>query len=116
MEKELFLRLTQYHTELGPTELGHQELADPGVPGTQPKHAKPSQIEIESAVRTLIRAAGDNPEREGLVDTPARVARAYGEWFSGYTIDPAALLSRTFSEAASYQETVQLCDIPLIST
>ncbi len=64
----------------------------------------------------MIRAAGDNPEREGLVDTPARVARAYGEWFAGYAIDPAALLSRTFTEAESYQETVLLCDIPLVST
>ncbi len=73
-------------------------------------------MDIEAAVRTLIRAAGDNPEREGLVDTPARVARAYREWFSGYAIDPVALLSRTFTEAESYQETVLLCDIPLVST
>lgn len=73
-------------------------------------------MEIEAAVRTLIRAAGDNPGREGLIDTPARVARAYREWFSGYAIDPATLLNQTFTEAASYQETVLLCDIPLVST
>ena len=73
-------------------------------------------MEIEAAVRTLIKAAGDNPAREGLVDTPARVARAYDEWFSGYAIDPTALLSRTFAEAESYRETVLLCDIPLVST
>lgn len=79
-------------------------------------HGKPDRADIESAVRTLIRAAGDNPDREGLVDTPARVARAYREWFSGYAIDPAALLSRTFAEAQSYQETVVLCNIPLVST
>lgn len=79
-------------------------------------HGKPDRAGIESAVRTLIRAAGDNPDREGLVDTPARVARAYREWFSGYAIDPAALLSRTFAEAQSYQETVLLCNIPLVST
>lgn len=80
------------------------------------KQGKPSPVEIEAAVRTLIRAAGDNPEREGLVDTPARVARAYREWFSGYAVDPAALLERTFCEAEAYQETVLLCDIPLVST
>ncbi|KPF77602.1 GTP cyclohydrolase [alpha proteobacterium AAP81b] len=76
----------------------------------------PSPTEIEAAVQTLIRATGDNPEREGLVDTPARVARAYGEWFSGYAIDPVALLSRTFTEVDAYQETVLLSGIPLVST
>lgn len=64
----------------------------------------------------MIRAAGDDPHREGLVDTPGRVARAYGEWFRGYEIDPVALLERTFGEAEAYQETVLLCDIPLVST
>ncbi|KPF85960.1 GTP cyclohydrolase [Novosphingobium sp. AAP93] len=80
------------------------------------KPGTPSTLEIETAVRTLIRAAGDDPEREGLLDTPARVTRAYREWFSGYAIDPAALLERTFCEAEAYQETVLLCDIPLVST
>lgn len=92
------------------------EFAEPAAPDERATPTRPSQIEIESAVRTLIRAAGDSPDREGLVDTPARVARAYREWFSGYAIDPAALLSRTFTEAESYQETVLLCDIPLVST
>lgn len=92
------------------------ELAESVVPELVPRIGTPSQKEVELAVRTLIRAAGDNPEREGLVDTPARVARAYGEWFSGYAIDPAALLNRTFTEAESYQETILLCDIPLVST
>lgn len=92
------------------------ELVEHGAPDTPKNRRKPSQAEIESAVRTLICAAGDNPEREGLVDTPARVARAYQEWFSGYAIDAAALLSRTFTEAESYQETIRLCDIPLVST
>ncbi len=101
-----FLKLSQCQTEL----------ADQAVPDSGSMHAKPSRMEIEAAVRTLISAAGDNPEREGLVDTPARVARAYREWFSGYAIDPAALLSRTFTEAESYRETVLLCDIPLVST
>ena len=92
------------------------ELAKQAVPDPGSRQGKPSREEIESAVRTLITAAGDNPDREGLVDTPARVARAYDEWFSGYAIDPAALLSRTFTEAEYYQETVLLCDIPLVST
>jgi GTP cyclohydrolase I len=74
------------------------------------------RIDVEEAVRTLIAAAGDDPDREGLRDTPARVARAYREWFAGYRIDPKALLSRVFSEAEGYDETVLLRDIPLIST
>ena len=68
------------------------------------------------AVRTLIAAAGDDPDREGLRDTPGRVARAYGEWFSGYRTDPKTLLRRVFSEAEGYDETVLLRDIPLVST
>lgn len=91
-------------------------MAEQAAPDLGAGHGKPDRADIESAVRTLIRAAGDNPDREGLVDTPARVARAYREWFSGYAIDPAALLSRTFAEAQSYQETVLLCNIPLVST
>jgi len=72
--------------------------------------------EIERAVRTLIAATGDNPDREGLIDTPGRVRRAWREWFAGYDIDPAALLARTFSEAENYQETITLRSIPLVST
>ena len=78
--------------------------------------AGPSRHEIEAAVRTLIRAAGDDPAREGLRETPARVARAYREWFAGYAVDPAALLERTFSEAEDYEETILLRAIPLVST
>ena len=77
---------------------------------------RPGRGEIEQAVRTLIAAAGDDPGREGLADTPARVARAYGEWFSGYAQDPAAILARTFGEAEDYEETILLKDIPLVST
>ena len=77
---------------------------------------RPTRFEIERAVRTLIAAAGDDPDREGLRETPARVARAYGEWFSGYAVDPAALLDRVFSEAADYDETVLLRASPLVST
>ena len=77
---------------------------------------RPGRYEIERAVRTLIAAAGDDPDREGLRDTPARVARAYGEWFSGYAADPAAVLERVFTEAEDYDGTVLLRAIPLVST
>ena len=77
---------------------------------------RPTRFEIERAVRTLIAAAGDDPNREGVRDTPARVARAYGEWFAGYAVDPRALLERVFGEAEDYEETVLLRHIPLVST
>ena len=70
-----------------------------------------SQIEAEQAVRTLLRWAGDDPDREGLVDTPRRVAEAYGDWFSGYALDPDAYLARTFEEVAGYDEMIVLRDI-----
>jgi GTP cyclohydrolase I len=72
---------------------------------------KPTREEAEDAVRVLIRWAGDDPEREGLLDTPARVIRSYDEFFAGYSIDPAELLSRTFSEVDGYDEMVVLKDI-----
>lgn len=78
--------------------------------------AGPSRSDVEAAVRTLIRAAGDDPDREGLRDTPGRVGRAYQEWFAGYAVDPAALLQRTFGEAETYEETILLRSIPLVST
>lgn len=78
--------------------------------------AGPGRAEIEAAVRTLIAAAGDDPAREGLVETPARLARAWREWFAGYAVDPVALLQRTFEETEGYEETVLLRDIPLVST
>jgi GTP cyclohydrolase I len=84
--------------------------------GVECKPRRPGPAEVEAAVRTLIAAAGDDPGREGLADTPARVARAYREWFSGYPADPALLLERTFAEAEDYDETVLLRDIPLVST
>jgi GTP cyclohydrolase IA len=77
---------------------------------------RPTRTDIERAVRTLIAAAGDDPDREGLIETPARVARAYGEWFAGYAIDPSSILRRVFTEAEGYEETVLLRDIPLAST
>lgn len=71
----------------------------------------PTPYAAEMALRTLIRFAGDDPDREGLTDTPGRVARAYGEWFGGYRIDPVALLARTFEEVEGYDEIVVLRDI-----
>ncbi|HEY2051574.1 MAG TPA: GTP cyclohydrolase I FolE [Caulobacteraceae bacterium] len=74
-----------------------------------------TQEEAEAAVRTLIRWAGDDPDREGLLDTPGRVARSYRELFAGYDADPREYLERTFSEVAGYDEMVLLHDIPVIS-
>lgn len=72
---------------------------------------RPSREEAEAAVRTLLRWTGDDPEREGLLDTPARVVRAYEEFFSGYAVDPVEFLNRTFSETEGYDEIVVLRDI-----
>jgi GTP cyclohydrolase I len=72
---------------------------------------RPSREEAEHAVRTLLRWAGDDPSREGLADTPARVAKAYEDWFSGYDQDPEAYLARTFEEVAGYDDMVILKDI-----
>ena len=78
-----------------------------------PKIAVPG--EVAEAVRTLIRWAGDDPDREGLLDTPARVARAWKEYARGYDEDPAVHLSRTFDEVGGYDEIVLLRDIPFQS-
>jgi GTP cyclohydrolase I len=76
---------------------------------------RPSRKQAEDAVRMLIRWAGDEPTREGLFDTPARVVRAFEEWFHGYAIDPEALLNRTFEEVEGYDEMVVLQNIPFES-
>src|SRR5246500_3897266 len=76
---------------------------------------RPSRSDAEDAVRTLIRWAGDDPNREGLLGTPARVARAYEEWFAGYFEDPREYLRRTFEEVGGYDEIVLLRDIRLES-
>ncbi|MDI9409891.1 MAG: GTP cyclohydrolase I, partial [Candidatus Pacebacteria bacterium] len=76
-----------------------------------PASGRPSQQEAEEAVRTLLRWAGDDPDREGLHDTPARVARAYGDWFKGYDQSPESVLSRTFEEVEGYDDMVMLKDI-----
>ena len=80
----------------------------------QPKRAagkRPSRGEAEEAVRTLIRWAGDDPDREGLLGTPGRVVRAYEEWFAGYKDHPRDYLKRTFEETGGYDEVVVLRDI-----
>ena len=76
---------------------------------------RPTREEAEAAVRTLLRWAGDDPTREGLLDTPARVTRSYAEFFAGYAVDPVAVLERTFEETDGYDEIVLLRDIRLES-
>ncbi|MBC8741403.1 GTP cyclohydrolase I FolE [Paraburkholderia sp. UCT31] len=79
--------------------------------GAEEASIRPTRDQAEEAVRTLIRWAGDDPEREGLIQTPARVARAYREFFSGYDSDPMQILATTFSEVDGYDEMVVLKDI-----
>lgn len=76
---------------------------------------KPSQRQAEEAVRLLMAWAGDDPNRQGLKDTPSRVARAYKEWFKGYDDDPESMLKRMFDETAGYDEIITLRDIPFQS-
>ena len=80
-----------------------------------PDTDRPSREQAEQAVRVLLRYAGENPGREGLQDTPARVVRSYDEVYRGYTQDPVALLERTFHEVEGYDEIVLLRDIRLES-
>ena len=76
---------------------------------------KPSREEAEAAVRTLLEWAGDDPTRDGLIDTPARVVKAYEEYFSGYDDEPEKILGRSFDETAGYDEIVVLKDIEFAS-
>jgi GTP cyclohydrolase IA len=76
---------------------------------------RPSREEAEGAVRTLIAWAGDDPSREGLLDTPRRVTKAYGEFFSGYDDCPKDILSKTFKEVGGYDDIVLVKDIPFSS-
>ncbi len=79
-----------------------------------PMHSDPTPVtreQAEDAIRTLLRWAGDDPTREGLHDTPRRVAKAYREWFAGYEQDPTAFLARTFREVAGYDEIIVLRNI-----
>ena len=79
------------------------------------KTSSPDRAAAEAAVRTLLQWAGDDPAREGLVETPARVARAFEQWFAGYREDPLEFLERTFEEVEGYDEMVVLRDIRLES-
>jgi GTP cyclohydrolase I len=81
----------------------------------EPRGKAPVPEDVQEAIRTLIRWAGDDPTREGLVDTPSRVARAWKEYCVGYTEDPAIHLSRVFEEVGGYDEIVLLKDIPFQS-
>jgi len=76
---------------------------------------RPTREEAMAAVRTLIAWAGDDPRREGVIDTPKRVVDAYGEWFEGYNLDPATELSRTFEDVQGYDDIVMLRDIEVES-
>ena len=82
---------------------------------TKGPEPRPSRAEAEAAVRTLIAYAGDDPAREGLVDTPRRVVAAYDELFGGYHADPVDVLDRTFSEIGTYDDLVLVRDIPFYS-
>ena len=82
---------------------------------THEHRTKPTEDEALAAVRTLIEWAGDDPDREGLLDTPRRVVKAYGELFSGYETDPREYLERTFEEVGGYDELVILRDIRVVS-
>ena len=83
--------------------------------GTSTGIARPSSEQARAAVRTLLAYAGDDPSREGLLDTPDRVVRSYDEFFGGYLEDPVAILERTFSETDGYDEIVLLRNIGFVS-
>ncbi len=85
------------------------------LPPRSAHDGRPSQAEAEAAVRTLLHWAGDDPTREGLLDTPARVARSYRELYAGYDTDPRGYLERTFEEVGGYDQLVLLRDIPFVS-
>lgn len=80
-----------------------------------PKRHRPKRADVEAAVRLLIEWSGDDPDREGLIDTPSRVVRAFEEFFEGYNIDPAELLARTFEETKGYDDLIILRDMRLES-
>lgn len=88
---------------------------DKTVPAMLVEGEKPSKLEVEEAVRTLIRWAGDDPDREGLVGTPDRVARSFLEFFAGYGENPEEYLARTFEEVQGYDEMIILKDIRMES-
>lgn len=92
-----------------------KNIADRRAEAPRTPTVRPTREEAEAAVRTLIAWTGDDPDREGLVDTPRRVARAYEELYKGYREDAAAMLSRTFEEVGGYDDIVLVRDIPFFS-
>lgn len=90
-------------------------VSKPVLAGDDSAMVKPTRDEALAAVRTLIAWSGDNPDREGLKDTPKRVVDAYSEWFEGYDADPARELSRTFEDVQGYDDMVLLRDIEVES-
>jgi GTP cyclohydrolase I len=97
------------------TELKQVSTPDAASAGKKDAVERPTREEAEEAVRTLIRWAGDDPTREGLLGTPSRVIRAYDEFFAGYHEDPTEVLGRTFDETGGYDEMVVLRDIEFFS-
>lgn len=85
------------------------------VPATRAEPVRPTRDEVESAVRTLIAWAGDDPDREGLLDTPKRVAKAFEDFYSGYRHTADTALERTFEDVGGYDDIVMLRDIPFFS-
>jgi GTP cyclohydrolase I len=83
--------------------------------GRHREAVRPGRAEVEAAIRTVIRWTGDDPQRDGLIDTPARVARAFEEFFAGYGEDPALVLKTTFEETDGYDEMIVLRGIPFES-
>jgi GTP cyclohydrolase I len=98
-----------------PLDEEHDSVDGMVPPRTPPANGRPSAAEAEAAVRVLLRWAGDDPDREGLVDTPARVVRSYRELFAGYETDPRGYLERTFEEVGGYDQLVVLKDIRFVS-
>jgi GTP cyclohydrolase I len=89
--------------------------ASPAKAAAPSKHPRPTREQALEAVRTLLAWAGDDPDREGLVETPRRVVEAYEEWFSGYAEDPDKLLGRVFEDVGGYDDIVMLRDIEVES-
>lgn len=108
------LRLDDERAAPGPVEVAPEPASATRVPAGI-ETGRPSREEAEAAVRTLLRWAGDDPAREGLRDTPARVAKAYGQLFGGYGQDADALLERVFEEVEGYSDIVLVRDIPFYS-
>jgi GTP cyclohydrolase IA len=98
-----------------PLDEDHDSVDGLVPPRTAHPDGRPSAAEAEAAVRTLLRWAGDDPDREGLLDTPGRVVRSYRELFAGYETDPRAYLERTFEEVGGYDQLVLLKDIRFVS-